>query len=382
VHSYNIHNIITISSEVSLHELEYFRCQDIHDKDPDITIKAASSLGGKFSLRRKIIIEDKLRHPNRLKYTEHLGQLGAQFEICFIGNRVEILVNKIVAASNHVLYVNLVEPLLRFLFISKGYLLLHSACISSSMVDRGYLISAPPDTGKTTTVLKCVKEGFSFLSDDMTILHLPNEALCFPKPMTISSHTFRTASTISESKNNGKCINRPGLKLRSVIHSKKGRELMRKLGTLNVPIFTFNALGQKFIKPPKFFIDDLLSDTSFKERTKIYNLILLEIGAKGEHSINASSDIATIRALENSDDAFLFPPYKEILKYLTIDGRSANELLEMEKHRLEEFLSTITSTIIKSENRSWYKALTSPAYIMTAGGSQEEETIRNYRSSE
>jgi dolichol-phosphate mannosyltransferase len=356
LHCYNIHNILTIRSEVLLYELEYFRCQDI-PYDADLTIKAVGSLGGKFNFRRKIIIEDELRHPNRLKYTEHLGPFGAQFEVNFIATKIEILVNRIVSASNHVLYVNLVEPLLRFLFIPKGYLLLHSACMSSSMVDQGLLISAPPDTGKTNTVLKCVKNGFSFLSDDMTILRLPNEALCFPKPMTISSHTFRTASTISESKNNGNCTKRSGLKLRSMIHSKKGRQLMRKLGNLNVPIFTINALGQKFIKPPKFNIDYFFPDPLLKVRTKIYNLVFLETGLEGEHSINVESDIATIRAIENTDDAFMFPPYREILKYLTIDGRSANDLLEVEKHQLEEFLSNITCTIVKSENRLWYKAL-------------------------
>jgi dolichol-phosphate mannosyltransferase len=355
LHCYNIHNILTIRSEVLLYELEYFRCQDI-PYDADMTIKAVGSLGGRFNFRRKIIIEDELHQPNRLKYTEHLGPFGAQFQVNFIANKVEILVNRIVSGSNHVLYVNLVEPLLRFLFIPKGYLLLHSACISSSTGDEGLLISAPPDTGKTTTVLKCVKNGFSFLSDDMTILRLPNEALCFPKPMTISSHTLRTALTISESKNNGN-TKRSSLKLRSMIHSKKGRQLMRKLGNLNVPIFTINALGQKFIKPPKFNIDYFLQDALPKVRTKIYNFVLLETGLEGEHSINVPSDIATTRAIENTDDAFMFPPYREILKYLTINGRSASDLLEVEKHQLEEFLSNITCTISKSGNRLWYEAL-------------------------
>ena len=338
-----------------------------------MTLKATDSLGGKFSFRRKIIIEDELRHPNRLKYTEHLGSFGAQFGIYFIADRIEILVNRIVSASNHVLYVNLVEPLLRFLFISKGYLLLHSACISRG--GQGLLISAPPDTGKTTTVLQCVNKGYSYLSDDMTILRLPNEALCFPKPMTISSHTFGTASTISESKNKGTCIKRYGLKLRSMVHSKKGRELMRKLGNWNVPIFTINALGQKFISPPKFHIDDLLQDVSLRVRTKVYDLAFLEIGVEGEHTTNIGSETATIRAVKNSDDAFLFPPYKEILKYLSIDGRSANELLEIEKDRLGEFLSNINCTVIKSENRFWYKALLNPAAQLTKVARSDKESI-------
>lgn len=132
---------------------------------------------------------------------------------------------------------------------------------------------------------------------------------------------------------------------------------MRRLGNMNVPIFTINALGQKLIRPPKFNIDYFLQDTLPKVRTNIYNFVLLETGLEGEHSINVSSDIATTRAIENTDDAFMFPPYREILKYLTINGRSASDLLEVEKHQLEEFLSNITCTISKSANRLWYEAL-------------------------
>ena len=63
----------------------------------------------------------------------------------------------------------------------------------SSPSGKGFFLSAPPDTGKTTTVIKCVKQGYYFLSDDMTIINLPNNAVCFPKSMTISAHTYKTA---------------------------------------------------------------------------------------------------------------------------------------------------------------------------------------------
>jgi hypothetical protein len=186
-----------------------------------------------------------------VKYTEHLGILGAQFAINFFSEKIEITVNKMIAMSKHVLYVNLVEPILRFIFVSKGYVLLHSACIADEY-ERGMLLSAPPDTGKTTTVLRCIKSGYSFLSDDMTILDKTNQALCFPKPMTISSHTYNTAKTVSTKKSRGI----QNMMLRSLVHSKKGRGLMRSMGKHNVPIFTINTIGQALIKPPKFKIED------------------------------------------------------------------------------------------------------------------------------
>jgi dolichol-phosphate mannosyltransferase len=133
--------------------------------------------------------------------------------------------------------------------------LLHFVCIGKRF-DQGILISAPPDTGKTSTVLKCMEMGFSLLSDDMTILSLPNQALCFPKPMTISSHTYRTAVATSKSGNSRQHVKGLGFRVRSMIHSKRGRKMMRKLSNINVPFFTINAIGQVIFKPPKHKIDE------------------------------------------------------------------------------------------------------------------------------
>ena len=36
-------------------------------------------------------------------------------------------------------------------------------------------------------------------------------------------------------------------------------------------------------------------------------------------------------AIENSDDAFLFPPYSDLIKYIRIEGKTAYDLLQDEK---------------------------------------------------
>jgi hypothetical protein len=254
----------------------------------------------------------------------------------------------LISKSRHVLYVNLVEPLLRFLFISRGFILLHSACLDKN--DSGLLLSAPPDTGKTTTVLKCVKNGFSFLSDDMTIIKLPNEALCFPKPMTISSHTFRTAVSVSNTRHNDR-----SMRLRSLIHSKAGRSFMHKLAKLNVPIFTINTIGQSIVRPPKYGINSILQDAKIKKDTKVDNLYFLK--RDGNDFLQLDTSTALQLAVENSDDAFIFPPYAELLKYIGIKGRTAIELLEEEKKLLRSFLSAISCFMVKSETRSWYNMI-------------------------
>ena len=341
---YNIHDIIKVESDVILYELEYFTSKEFNN--PDLSIRTVDSLHGGLRFTRKII-EDKSINSHKILYTEHFGSAGAQFSIDF-GNRTEVIINKLISKSKHVLYVNLVEPLLRFLFISRGYILLHSACLDKN--GSGLLMSAPPDTGKTTTVLKCVKNGFSFLSDDMTVIRLPNEALCFPKPMTISSHTFKTAVSVSNTRDKDR-----SMRIRSLVHSKTGRAFMHKLAKLNVPIFTINTVGQSLVRPPKYIINSILKDANIKKNTKVDNLYFLK--REGNELTKLDTSSALDLAIENSDDAFIFPPYAELLKYIAINGKTAFELLEEEKKLLNSFLSGISCHMVKSESRSWFNMI-------------------------
>jgi dolichol-phosphate mannosyltransferase len=399
---YNIHDIVTIDSQLPLYELEYFRRERLPGQ-ADLIVNVKGDVGknsGLFHVHRRIIDYDYVRE-NKIKYTEHFGPFGSQFSIDF-STPITITVNSLIARSRYVLYVNLVEPVLRFLIISKGHVLLHSACIATSD-QNSMLLSAPPDTGKTTTVIKCIRKGLGFLSDDMTIITPRQEALCFPKPMTISAHTLHAALESSEStdntgafdntassassysasnssstiisgfegqaktsfprrngansQNNNKTNNnnRAGMRIRSIVHSKGGRQFMRKLGNRNVPIFTINTLGQTMIRPPKFRIEDIVRQhVKIVPNASVGSFFFLERGS-GEEIVSIRKQEALTKAIENSDDAFLFPPYKDILRYLNINGTSSSDLLLQEQNMIEKLLERIDTKVIKSESRSWYK---------------------------
>ena len=101
----------------------------------------------------------------------------------------------LLARSNHVVYTNVVEALLRFVLVNKGYMLLHSATVR--LGEETIMLSAQTDTGKTGTILRLLQEHpdkSAFLSDDMTIINREGEARSFPKPLTISSHTMRAVN--------------------------------------------------------------------------------------------------------------------------------------------------------------------------------------------
>ena len=81
-----------------------------------------------------------------------------------------MLATAFLARSPHVLYTNIVEPLLRWTFVEKGFALVHGACLAFG--DDAYLVTARTDTGKTTTMLRVLdsQPGCSFISDDLTLV--------------------------------------------------------------------------------------------------------------------------------------------------------------------------------------------------------------------
>jgi hypothetical protein len=293
-----------------------------------------------------------------LQYAECLGLLGAKFVVRF-SDTIDVHINQVLSASRHVVYVNVVEPLLRFLLISKGYILLHSACVG--MNESGILLSALPDTGKTSLTLKCINEGFSFLSDDMTILRLPNQALCFPKPLTISWSTYKSSPDLPKNAIHNNLF----FRVQSLIHSKRGRQFMHKIGNYNsMPVLTLNAVAQIVIKPPKFKIVDIIRPAILKEEIAIESLYFLQNDNYHNYQCIESvpKETSLRKAVENSDHAFLFPPLSRLFSQITIKGMSFQELIQKERDMLEGFFMNIRCRSLHGTNKSWYSMIKSDLF--------------------
>ena len=233
--------------------------------------------------------------------------------------------------SPHVVYTNIVEAYLRFLFVSKGYVLLHSAALAD---ERGAtLMSAQTDTGKTSTVISLVrKHGYRFLSDDMTIIDAARrEAISYPKPMTLSFHTMGVAK-------DGRLTlgDRAALSIQSRLHSKSGRQVGRALGERNIPIMTMNSAVQALVPPPKHRIDDLF-DCVVGGRAPIRNVVLMERGP--EHLLPLEVDEAVRRLIDNTDDAYGFPPFATFAPRLRIGDDDYASLRRKEVELLTQAIS-------------------------------------------
>jgi dolichol-phosphate mannosyltransferase len=336
---YDVAGIVTIGSQVRLPELEYFRAQWL-DGDMDIAIRVGD-VGRGTPLGRAVVTQ--FVNPTALRYEEHLGRLGANFRID-LGSTIEVTVGPLLARSPHVVYTNILEALLRFVVADRGRMLLHSACLV--LDGHGVMLSARTDTGKTGTILRLLREqGGEFLSDDMTVIDENATALSFPKPLTISQHTLRAVEASDLS---------PGewrrLRLQSRLHSKEGRSVALMLSRYNVPIMAINAITQLVVPPPKYNVDRLVPCRT-RSSTTVQDLFLIERGI--DHLSDVTVGQAVEELMENTADAYGFPPFQYLAPVIVLGDGDYAELQRRERAVLAAAVSRMRTRRIASSSFGW-----------------------------
>jgi len=336
---YDVHGIVRIGSEVVLRELETFRTTEPIAAF-DIEIRAGRVSRGGLRKRTRVT---QYTSTAAVSYQEHLGRLGSDFSV-EMGDTIHVLVGPMLVRSPHVLYTNIIEALLRFVMVSRGYMLLHSACLE--LEGRGVMLSALTDTGKTGTILRLLRENDSkFLSDDMTILGPDGVAYTYPKPLTISQHTLRAVNAGDLTKAEWR-----KLRVQSRLHSKEGRGIGTRLGEMNVPIMTMNALTQYIVPPPKYLVDRLVP-TQPGSSVKVEELFIIEKKPYALSDVDASGLLDELIA--NTDDAYGFPPFRYFAPALVVDGMDYPELRAEERRILENALAGVRVRRLATPDYTW-----------------------------
>jgi dolichol-phosphate mannosyltransferase len=333
---YDIGGLLRLDSDAELVELAYFRTRAVTQPDIRIRVRRLSSLP---------IPHIRLRHDGDcVTYREHLGILGADFNVT-MGTPMEVVASPLLAKSAHVLYTNIVESLLRFVLVDKGYVLLHSAGLD---VDgRASLLSAQTDTGKTSTVINMVRDrGWGFISDDMAIVDPAGFVRTFPKPMTLSYHTMTRAVDVSTLT----LKNRMALQIQSRVHSKSGRSIGKVLGRLNVPIMSINSVLQILVPPPKYRITSLLPARITKD-APIDNVFLMERGEPLQEHVALAATVDQL--IDNTDDAYGFPPFAALAPTFVIGGANYQELRVRERELLTRAVRSATIWRLRVRGHEW-----------------------------
>ena len=338
-YGYNVGGVLRIHSDVELPELAYFLTAP--SGMPDLRIRVVR-VGALPSRRTRFE-----RVGERLTYLEQLGLAGANFRIT-MGEPILVEVAPLLAKSRHVLYTNVIEALLRFLMVSRGHVLLHSACV---VVDgRAVLLSAQTDTGKTSTVIQLVRDrGYQFLSDDMTIIGPGGRAITYPKPMTLSYHTMAVI-------NGGKMPRRQraALSIQSRVHSKSGRSVGKALGRLPIPIMSVNSIVQILVPPPKYRIDALMP-AEIAGEAPISHVFLMERGESTREDV--TPDEALHQLIENTDDAYGFPPFATFAPHIRIGSQDYAALRAKEEHLLRDALAGVATVRVRVPGHEWAELL-------------------------
>ncbi len=344
---YRIHGLVTVESPVALPELERFRVERLTER-PNIRIRL-----GTLSRAQSELVSALAFIARHIRYDEGLGRFGFGVEIS-IGRCTEILASPLLAHSPHVLYTNIVEPVLRWTFVRKGYVLAHAACIAFD--DGAYLITARTDTGKTTTILRTLdRHPCTFLSDDLTLIRRDGTVLMYPKPLTISRHTMHAVQTPLLSR-----LERLALFFQSRLHSRSGRQFALLLARLHLPVATINAIVQLLVPPPKYEIERLVPHARVTREAQVAGFFLIERGGTGDTRLAHEDAVEAL--IRNTDDAYGFPPYPYIEHFL--HSANGGNLRADERAIIAEALAGVTAVRLRSETMDWWERI--PA--LTNGG--------------
>jgi dolichol-phosphate mannosyltransferase len=353
-YSYDIHGLLTIRSQAWLPELERFLVGEPIE-NPSMWVR----------IGRKPVAD--MAGVRKISYKEGLGPYGFWINIA-LGETTEIMASPLLRWSPHVLYTNVVEPVLRWNFARKGFALVHGACVAFD--GRAYLVTARTDTGKTTTILRLLdqqqrtEDSGHFLSDDLTLVDASGRVLSYPKPLTISHHTVAAINTPLLSRKE-----RLALLIQSRLHSRGGRRAALSMAQSRLPMATINAIVQFLVPPPKYHVQRLVPRVKALREAQLDGLIVIERARRGGIQILDEAEALEI-LLRNCEDAYGFPPYHKIEGFLRQED--GIDLREVESAIIKSALSGRAATLMRSANMDWAERITS----MLSGPQTELQRIR------
>lgn len=351
MYSYDIHGIVTVQSEGWLPELADFSTRDAVEK-PSIFVRLGrvnSHQGDDAAL---------LPGARRILYTEGPRRLGFAVEIT-VAEDIQVRVSRFLRRSPHVLYTNVVEPILRWAFVSRGYALVHGACIA--LHGQAYLITARTDTGKTTTVLRILsaERQVGFVADDLTLVSPDGRALTYPKPLTISQHTVQAVNQAALSRSE-----RLMLIWQSRIHSRPSRRLALFLARTRLPMATINTIVQWLVPPPKYHIQRLIPGVKVTREAKLAGMFIIQRGGDGESVLESEEALGIL--FRNCEDAYGFPPYHAIEGMLST--ANGHDLRPVEREIMRNAFRGCPAMLLSSSQLDWWKRI--PALAVALGEQQ------------
>ncbi len=339
---YAIHDLLTIESDTELPELAKFRTRLLRS-EPTLRVTTDDGIGSEPG---PMLTLAEARP--EVRYRESVGRGGFAIDVAVGGETTEIVVSHVVARSPHVLYTNVVEPIIRWKLVESGTALVHAACFTTG--DRAHLITARTDTGKTTTMLKVLDHSDGeFVSDDLCLIEASGRVRSYPKPLTISNHTVHALTGAELGR-----LERLTLPIQSRLHSRAGRRFAFLIAGHSLPVATLNAVVQRLIPPPKYHIERLVPGVRTHREATIATLFIIERSEhEGRRRLDAEEALEIL--LENCEDAYGFPPYEHLETLL--HSITPEDLRARERAIIAAALADVPSSLLSSSTMSWAESI-------------------------
>jgi hypothetical protein len=152
-------------------------------------------------------------------------------------------------------------------------------------------------------------------------------------------------------------MERLALFVQSRVHSRSGRQFALLLSRTGLPVATINAIVQLIIPPPKYHVDRLVPGVRMAKEAKLAGFIVIKRGAGREGPLNEQEVVETL--IENTDDAYTFPPYPYIEHFL--HSGNGRDLRAEESSIIARALANVPASVLHSEVMDWWQRI--PAFL-------------------
>jgi hypothetical protein len=144
--------------------------------------------------------------------------------------------------------------------------------------------------------------------------------------------------------------NRLALQIQSRVHSKGGRSFGKLLGRFNVPIMSINSVLQILVPPPKYRITSLLP-ARIATDAPLSDVFLMERGAPLTEHVGHAETVDQL--IENTDDAYGFPPFATLAPTFVIGGDDYLQLRLKERELLTRAIENATIWRLRVSGHEW-----------------------------
>jgi dolichol-phosphate mannosyltransferase len=327
--TYNIHDLLVVETSTPLPELEYFRTGE-----PSQRVDVQVSVDPYGTPRRA---------PRDLAYDEGLGRLGFGVTLS-LGDNSHLVVSPLLEKAPHVLYSHVVEPLLRWAFVRRGYALVHGTCVA---YDGRAVLVVPQGKSDFKSILRAPANGeVTFLGDEAVLLGRDGRVLAYPKPLLINPQLLAAMAGIDPSYGE-----RIVLSAQSRIYTWLARRIALQLHRLWLPAATLNSVVQMVFPPPKYMLHELLPGVPYCQEAQLAAVVLLEQAPETAAAATVSEAVDAV--LANAANAYTLPPSPMLAGALS--QWQGLDLQGVERRIICEGLARATAVRWSSPDDRWWK---------------------------